>query len=391
MRFPGSLAACILLLASLCLPGICLAQETRSLAAVNKTPPTPTSDRVALVVGNSAYHDAPLKNPANDASDVAAALKTAGFSVKLLTDATREQMEKAISAFGREIKPGGISMFYYAGHGIQANSLNYLIPVDSRIDSEDEIPSRGIDVNLVLRKMDSARSRVNLIILDACRNNPFARSFRSASRGLAQMAAPKGSVIVYATDPGSVAADGSGRNGVFTKHLLAHMSTPGIEVEQMLKQVRGGVETETHGRQVPWTNTSLTGNFYFVPGKAPVQPAVSGDAQHVGTPAPPPTPGAQTRMVGEVELTEATTRGKRQIIFKASGASATGDAVARRISAQKAALAKIRGAMISELSEAPYNLDEAKILALYGAGEVIDLSYGDGGGTADVSYRVVIP
>ncbi|HEX9077956.1 MAG TPA: caspase family protein [Desulfuromonadaceae bacterium] len=385
MRIFAPLIVCTLLaLASF--PAHVRAQEGRSLSRVAKSPYS-AYERVALVIGNSAYPDIPLKNPANDAGDVAAELKKAGFHVRLLTNATREQMDKAISAFGREIRPGGVSMFYYAGHGIQAGGINYLVPVDSRIESEDEIPSRGVDVNLVLRKMDSARSRVNIIVLDACRNNPFSRSFRSASRGLAQMAAPKGSVIVYATDPGSVAADGSGRNGIFTKHLLAHMITPGIEVEQMLKQVRGGVEAETRGRQVPWTNTSLTGDFYFVPGKRPLP------AAEVAAPLPPVTaaPGPVTRMVNDVELTENDVQGKRQITFRASGSSAAGDAVARRIAARKSALVKIRAAMSAELSVPPYQLDETRIQAIYAAGEVVDLTYGDGGTSAEVFFRVLLP
>ncbi|OGR31114.1 MAG: hypothetical protein A2005_05200 [Desulfuromonadales bacterium GWC2_61_20] len=219
-----------------------------------------------MIIGNAAYETSPLKNPANDATDVAAALRELGFKVKLVTDGDQLEMGKAITAFGSVLKEkGGTGLFFYAGHGMQVNGRNYLIPVASSIEAEDEVPYRGIDVGMVLSKMESAGNPMNIIILDACRNNPFARSFRSASRGLVQMDAPTGSLIVYSTAPGSVASDGTGRNGTFTEQLLANMATPNIDVELMLRKVRSEVYSTTEGRQTPWSSSSLQGAFVFNP------------------------------------------------------------------------------------------------------------------------------
>jgi len=229
----------------------------------------PQSDdrRTALLIGNSLYKDAPLKNPSNDARDLSQALKELGFAVTTLIDADREKMYNGIRDFGKELAKGGTGLFFYAGHGMQVKGANYLIPVGTDIQSEDEVPFQTIDANLVLSKMESAGNRVNIVMLDACRDNPFAKSFRSTSRGLSVVEAPRGSLIVYATAPGSVAADGTGRNGIFTGALLESIRTPGIDAELMLRQVRQKVMSETVNAQVPWTSSSLTGSFYFA-GKA---------------------------------------------------------------------------------------------------------------------------
>lgn len=225
--------------------------------------------RLALVIGNSSYQSAPLKNPANDAADIAKTLRGLGFQVTLKQNQGREAMAQAIREFGNQLKRGGTGLFYYAGHGMQVKGRNYLIPVDADIQSEDEVPYRSIDVNELLAKMESARNRINLVILDACRNNPFARSFRSSAQGLAQMEAPVGTLIAFATAPGSVAADGQGRNGLYTQHLLSAMNQPGLKIEDVFKRVRAGVRKDSGNRQVPWENTSLEGDFYFQqPGQA---------------------------------------------------------------------------------------------------------------------------
>ena len=228
-----------------------------------------TERRIALVIGNSAYKSSPLRNPVNDATDMAEKLRRLGFQVSLGRDWSRKEMRTAVRIFGDDLKRGGIGLFYYAGHGMQAEGKNYLIPVGSDIAREDEIQDEAIDAGSVLRKMESAGNTMNMVFLDACRNNPFARSFRSTNKGLAQMDAPSGSLIVYATAPGSVAADGSGRNGIFTKNLLAYLEIPGLPVNQILMNVRKDVRLETDGKQVPWESSSLEGNFYFMPdGKA---------------------------------------------------------------------------------------------------------------------------
>jgi len=224
-----------------------------------------SENRTALVIGIGDYRTAPLKNPVNDAQDMAAALREVGFDVIHRENVNRREMRAAIREFGRKIRQGGVGLFYFAGHGVEVGGSNYLIPLGSNIEEEFEVADEAVAADSVLRAMGDADNHLNIIILDACRNNPFARSFRSASRGLARMTAPTGSLLVYATAPGSVAADGDGRNGVFTKHLLDAMQNPGSTLEQVFKQVRINVGRDTSGRQVPWEESSLTGDFYFRP------------------------------------------------------------------------------------------------------------------------------
>lgn len=220
--------------------------------------------RLALVIGNGAYKKAPLRNPVNDAYDMAEALRKMGFEVIHKENASQRSMENAIRYFGKRLRKGGVGLFYFAGHGIQVKGINYLIPVDARIESESDVKYECVDAGRVLGKMEDAGNHLNIVVLDACRDNPFERSFRSSSGGLARMDAPKGSLIAYATAPGSVAAEGIGRNGVYTKHLLKHMQIPGLAVEQVLKRTRIEVMNETGDKQVPWESSSLIGNFYFV-------------------------------------------------------------------------------------------------------------------------------
>ena len=220
--------------------------------------------RTALVIGNSDYKTSPLKNPANDARDMAAALEELGFSVTSLIDANQRKMDSAVRAFGNDLAKGGVGLFYYAGHGMQVDGVNYLIPVGTDIQSEDEVRFKSVEANQILQKMETAVNRTNIVILDACRDNPFARSFRSGSRGLSVVDAPSGSLVIYATAPESTAADGKGRNGIFTGAFLKHMRTPGQDIEVMLRDVRRDVERETASKQTPWSSSSLTEPFYFV-------------------------------------------------------------------------------------------------------------------------------
>ena len=221
------------------------------------------AERLALVIGNSAYQTAPLKNPLNDAEDMTATLKKMGFKVILKKNADQRTMEDTIRYFGRQLRNGGIGLFYFAGHGMQVDGRNYLIPIDTQIESEADVKYGAVDAGLVLGKMEDAQNQLNLVILDACRNNPFSRNFRTTNRGLARMDAPKGSLIAYSTAPGEVAADGPARNGIFTKHLIRHMMTPDLPIELLLKRVRRDVVSETSGRQIPWEASSLIGDFYF--------------------------------------------------------------------------------------------------------------------------------
>lgn len=236
----------------------------RTLAVAPAAPAA--EERHALVIGNSAYAQGPLRNPVNDARAVAKALGGTGFKVTLVEDATQPAMVRAIRLFGERIAKGGVGLFYFAGHGLQVKGRNYLVPVNADIAHEEEIEFNAVDVNLVLAKMDAAKNGLNIVILDACRNNPFQRSFRSMQTGLAQMDAPTGTFIAFATAPGSVAADGTGEHGVYTKYLLAEMTKPGIPIEQLFKQVRNGVMRETANRQIPWESSSLRGDFAFRPG-----------------------------------------------------------------------------------------------------------------------------
>ena len=219
--------------------------------------------RVALVIGNAAYRDSPLANPVNDAKAISEALRAAGFEVIERHDQGAVEMRRAIREFGEKLRGKGAGLFYFAGHGVQVNGRNYLIPANADIKYEDEIEDQSVDVSLVLSKMESAKARISLVILDACRNNPFVRGSRSAQQGLAAMEAPIGSLIAYATSPGQVASDGLGRNGLYTQYLVREIERPGLKVEDVFKRVRAAVRQASNGRQVPWENTSLEGDFYF--------------------------------------------------------------------------------------------------------------------------------
>src|SRR5688572_9000706 len=174
-------------------------------------------ERVALVIGNSAYKESALANPVNDAQDVAKALEGLGFKVILKRNAGTREMRQAIRDFGTALRRANVGLFYFAGHGVQVRGSNYLVPVGADIQSEADAEDLSIDASYVLRTMEDAQTKVSIVVLDACRNNPFARGFRSTSRGLGQMSAATGSLIAFATAPGSVAADGIGRNGTYTK------------------------------------------------------------------------------------------------------------------------------------------------------------------------------
>ena len=220
--------------------------------------------RVALVIGNSAYRDSPLLNPVNDAKDIARALVEIGYEVIYKENITQNEMKSAIRAFGERIRNGGVGLFYFGGHGVQVNGENYLIPIGATITKEEEIEYESVNVGLVLAQMSNTGSQLNIIILDACRNNPF-KSSRSTERGLAVMRAPSGTIIGFATAPGEVASDGSGRNGLYTQYLLETLKIEGLRIEDFFKRVRISVIAKSHGKQVPWEASSLTRDFYFRP------------------------------------------------------------------------------------------------------------------------------
>jgi uncharacterized caspase-like protein len=225
----------------------------------------PRARRLALIVGNAKYPENPLRNAVHDATDMSNILQKLGFETKLLSNATFEQMEDAIDVFSRNLRQGGVGLFYYAGHGVQIDGQNYLIPVDTPFATASRVKYRSVPANGLLERMADARNELNIIILDACRENILMRESRSVQRGLAIAQAAQGSLVAYATSPGEVALDGTERerNGVYTKHLLQHITQKGLSVEELFKRVRIGVWEETKGRQIPWESSSLVDDFYF--------------------------------------------------------------------------------------------------------------------------------
>ena len=224
--------------------------------------------RVALLIGNSNYDVGRLRNPVTDATDMAAALKKLGFSVILQNDTGHKEMETAIKEFGRQLKKDTVGLFFYAGHGVQIDGRNYLIPLGANIEEEADVKYKAVNINRVFDVMDSAGNKLNIVILDACRDNPYAKSFRTSSRGLAMVGkSPNDTLIAYSTGPGDVASDGSGRNSPYTRALLDNINRPGLSIEQVFKKVRNDLDNTTSGRQKPWYTASLGTDFYFNPGK----------------------------------------------------------------------------------------------------------------------------
>lgn len=251
------------------------------------------ADRVALLIGNNNYGSTPLRNAVNDARDLGDALKELGFQVIVRENASRKDMIDAIREFGQAIDGSSTALFFYAGHAMQFKDRNYLIPIDAAMGSEEDVTFFSVEIGQIFDRMDRARTRFNFIILDACRDNPFAASFKVSSAGLAQMGSPSGTLIAYATAPGSVAADGFGRNGIYTKHILQNIRMPDLPVEIMFKRVREGVERETRRLQTPWDSSSLKGDFTF---------NTAGSARAASASAQPAGPSADATMSMEREF-----------------------------------------------------------------------------------------
>ncbi|MBB95318.1 MAG: peptidase C14, caspase catalytic subunit p20 [Rhodobacteraceae bacterium] len=224
-------------------------------------------ERIALVVGNGAYASvSSLDNPASDAQLMGATLTRLGFDVTLLVDASQVEMKRAIAQFGRALRGAGADatgLFYYAGHGVQSFGANYLLPVDVALNDAADLDLAGVDAQTVLRQMYSAANRTNIFILDACRNNPFVDIPDFDDPGLAEMQAPRGTFLAYATAPGAVAYDGDSGNSPFTRAMVDQMNRPGLSVERMFREVRISVLEQTGGRQTPWDASSLTSEFIF--------------------------------------------------------------------------------------------------------------------------------
>jgi formylglycine-generating enzyme required for sulfatase activity len=235
--------------------------------------------RIALVIGNGAYNPTlgGLANPVNDATSIAAALRRVGFDVDLETNLNQIAMKRAIARLGQRLRKAGsgaTGLFYYAGHGLQEQGENYLVPIDADIQSEGDIDIYAVAAKGVLDQMTVAGDAVNIVILDACRNTPVLRARRSADRGLARMDAPTGSFIAYSTAPGQTAADGTiGGNSPFAAALASELTRPGEPIDDLFIRVRKSVLASTHNTQTPWDSSSLVDRFYFVPPKQLAAPA----------------------------------------------------------------------------------------------------------------------
>jgi len=243
--------------------------------------------RVALVIGNAAYANSPLRNPVNDARAMARTVRELGFDVIVRENTTEKEMNRAINEFGDRLVNGGVGFFFYAGHGVQMSGRNFLIPIGADIRSEGDVDVESVDVNRVLARMEAARNRLNIVVLDACRDNPFGRGFRSVGRGLVSIDAPSGTLIAYATAPGRLARDGDGPNGLYTGELLRAMREPGLRLEDVFKRVRSSVRQRTNGEQIPWEASSIEGDFMFAllgtgTQSASVAPRLSGDSDALG-------------------------------------------------------------------------------------------------------------
>lgn len=235
--------------------------------------------REALVIGNSVYKEVPLRNPGNDAAAMDKALRRLGFSTQLVKDADWKRMIESVRAFVSRSSGADVRLIYYAGHGAQVRGRNYLIPVDAPMASVDDLISRSVEVNELLDRLSRNSRGVNILILDACRNNPASQyqlladgrriKVRGAAQGLAAMQVPAGALVAFSTSPGSVANDHAGNeNSLYTKYLLKNIATPGISLEQMFKRVRIGVMRDSQQKQRPWEESSLVVDYCLAPGAA---------------------------------------------------------------------------------------------------------------------------
>jgi formylglycine-generating enzyme required for sulfatase activity len=263
--------------------------------------PAVAETRLALVIGNGNYGGGigPLANAPNDAKLVTTALQSAGFTVTTVIDADQRAMKRAFADFGQSLVTAGpdtVGLFYYAGHGVQVDGKNYLIPSGATIESQADVEMEAVDANWVLKQMEYAGNRMNIIILDACRNNPLPQGTRSLENGLARMDAPTGSFIAYSTAPGAVALDGAGNNSPYSQALAAAIQTKQLPLELLFRQVRVEVMNETGNKQVPWDSSSLTGEFFFkTPGDAPVAATPAPTESAAVQPAPAPSKEPVTR------------------------------------------------------------------------------------------------
>lgn len=217
--------------------------------------------RIALIIGNNNYDNlSKLKNPINDARAMKSALKKRGFNVIYKENASKRDMKKLVKEFTYKLKRGGVGLYYFAGHGINVNGQNYLVSTNSDVSSKEDVEYESYALNRITKNMQAAKNRLNIVILDACRNDPFSRS---GGGGLAPVGNAKGMFVAYATEAGNVAQDGTAKNGVFTRRLIEHMAEEGATIERVFKNVRADVQADTGGEQSPGVYNQITGDFYF--------------------------------------------------------------------------------------------------------------------------------
>jgi hypothetical protein len=309
-------------------------------------PAAAAEDRFALVIGNSKYQAiTPLANPTRDAQAFSDFLRAAGFEVKTAVDLDQAGMRRVVGDFAHSLaqKPAdSIALIYYAGHGVQVDGENYLIPVDARIDREADVALQAVRFGDIMNALERARGKTRMVFLDSCRNNPFGDA--KSPRGLAIVDAPAGTLVAYSTSPGAEAEDGTGSNSPFTSALIATGRTPGLPIESALKNVRLAVHKQTVGRQVPWEISSLVQPFSFIPASAPVAsaPSQSKTTAAPGRDKPPAAPDEEKvakaatgvgRDAGQSQSATAPGQG-------ASGSAPAGDAPGSVPGDGKTALAK---------------------------------------------------
>lgn len=319
-----------------------LAPATRGLDRIARDA-LATEDRVALVVGNAAYEMGSLRNPVRDARAIAERLRELGFDVETVLDVSQSELIKAIRRFGDRLQVGGTGLFFYAGHGIQSLGRNFMIPIDAGIRAEAQVESEGVNVDRVLGQMKASDNRLNIVILDACRNNPFESNFRSlGGSGLSIIDPPEGTLIAFATNPNNVASDGEGENGLYTEALLANMGRPGVSLEDTFKAVRAQVSRKSGGAQVPQEYTSLTGHFYFADAEGGIP----------DLPAPAVPPSQSTTFFNIVTQDRST-------LTRARGDAASAVAIEAQLKARRirvvdpAEMGELRQRLVGENGDAP--------------------------------------
>ncbi|MEI9901448.1 MAG: caspase domain-containing protein [Hyphomicrobium sp.] len=329
--------------------------------------PAQAEKRVALVVGNSKYSEAtPLANPANDANEIATALKGAGFEVILGLDVDKRAFDTKVRNFAELLDGSDVAIFFYAGHGLQVGGRNYLIPTDARLANERDLDFDAVSLDLVLKQMELGRAeKTNIVFLDACRDNPFTRNLarsmgtRSSNlgKGLAQVETGVGTFISYSTQPGNVALDGTGHNSPFTAALAKHVREPGRNLTSTMIEVRKDVLAATGGKQVPWDHSALTGDFYFQQTAAKADEGTAAGARSLDDAAAKKSDAEHTQNIVALaqarerlrQLQESNKTDQQEIFDKQYETGGSGDADSRRTLSM--AIGKIQMRMVRRNQE----------------------------------------